>query len=563
MFDTVTTLPSASLRQALLFGINLLSLVTSNLVGASLLMLMGFNALEYSLLIAVLVTMVVCWTGVSRWFTERRVLWWLVQMGLCVVVLVGAVAISSQWWDTTNDGQTYHTDGILSLAEGWNPYRTPEPPDSIYPLWVGFFSKGPWVNAASLYRLTGTIEAGKAFQLILFVASLAIAWSVFGSQPHLPRQHAAVLSILLALNPVVVCQLLNFYVDGQLASCLTILICLMWLLDRSYDGFVLFALCMVSLLIVNLKLNGVIYLAILAGGYVLWLWVHRRPERMRVTLSLLAAGLFAVVVVGYNPFISRYLTNFLSKGDPFYPTDLHSLILVKTNTPSDLLDKDRFSRLAMSLFSQSQVSLDPTTFKIPFTVSPQEFVNFRFPDTRVGGFGPWFSGALLLSLGLGLATLWQARHTLKRLSFPVLLLILIAISIISSDQGWWPRYAPQLWVIPIIIVALVLSTAVSQWLSRGAVLVILVLFINAAIITTIYLALGIADQQTVRQDLAALHAQSLIEPLEVNFNTVPMVQWRFDREGIAYQVVEDLPRCPEGYQHRNVVFSISIVCGPE
>jgi hypothetical protein len=569
MLDRTPTTPNLA-NHALLIGIDLLCLVVATLVSASLLMLLGFSGLEYGILAAVLITAGVAWYGVGRFFSAQRVRVWITHLTAVSVILIVSTALASAWMDTTRDGQGYHSEAILSLAEGWNPYQTNTPADTVYPEWIGFFSKGAWVNAAVLYRLTGNIEAGKAFSMVLLLASLAVAYATFRTQPNLPVRHAAILSLLLAFNPVSVYQLFSFYVDGQLASCLVILVCLLLLLARRFDRLLLLALCMVTLYIVNVKLNGAIYLALLLGGYVLWLLVRRRDERWWVIRSLVVTGLIAVGFVGYNPYISQYGREFIASGNPFYPTQWYDLIQIEINTPAGLLNQDRWTRIALSILSQAQVGLGPGTLKTPFSFFPEELLNFRYPDTRLGGFGPFFSGALILAAIIALAGVWRRRSAFAQIrtqgfrvmseaAFPGLILVLLLVSVLISDQGWWARYAPQFWMLPVLTVALALPSA-SVWLRRMVLVVVFTLFINVILIVSVYLALGVLDQSTLRQELRQLQARSVTTPLEVNFNQMPMTQWRFDSWGIAYHAIHELPVCAEGQKVRNVIYTLSIIC---
>jgi hypothetical protein len=385
----------------------------------------------------------------------------------------------------------------------------------------------------------------------------------------LPARHAGILSLLLAFNPVSIYQLFSFYVDGQLASCLVILVCLLLLLVRQFDALLLLPLAMVTVLLINLKLNGPIYLVTLLGGYLVWVWTQKRVERWQVTAGLFAAGLIGMVV-GYNPYISQYVRAFLATGNPLYPTQWYDLIQIDINTPVGLLNQSRWTRLLLSIFSQSQVGLEAGTLKAPFLIVPQELLNFRHPDTRLGGFGPLFSGALVLCVLIGLGSAWLRRNRASKVSlmvwrnlpasvFPVYVLVLLTATILISDQGWWARYAPQFWMLPVLTASLALTGA-SVWLRRTAHVLVLVLFINIVLISSVYLALGILDQSTLRQDLARLQAQSAITPLEVNFNEMPMTQWRFNYWQINYLITDQLPVCTDAQELRNVIYSLSIVC---
>jgi hypothetical protein len=95
---------------------------------------------------------------------------------------------------------------------------------------------------------------------------------------------------------------------------------------------------------------------------------------------------------------------------------------------------------------------------------------------------------------------------------------------------------------------------------RVAVITLWVLLINAALVATVYIALGLPDQNVTRQEFARLKTQSETAPLEVHFNGMTMTRLRFDDNGTAYRSTDDLPACPEGQTHRNVVYSTSIIC---
>ena len=88
-------------------------------------------------------------------------------------------------------------------------------------------------------------------------------------------------------------------------------------------------------------------------------------------------------------------------------------------------------------------------------VLPKEFAAAGAIDARIGGFGPWFSGILLLSLGLIIAALrklWRKNRFLFCLFSGNLLLIFTLL--LSLSESWWPRYSPFFYLIPLLGYAL-------------------------------------------------------------------------------------------------------------
>src|SRR5262245_39570219 len=98
----------------------------------------GITALEYSLPITLVLMAAISGYSVSHYAPQQRVRLWLLNLVFCIAVLVSTTVIAAFWLDTTIDGQTYHTEAILSLSQDWNPYRSNSPDGAIFPQWTGF-----------------------------------------------------------------------------------------------------------------------------------------------------------------------------------------------------------------------------------------------------------------------------------------------------------------------------------------------------------------------------------------------------------------------------------------
>src|SRR5207249_1915485 len=136
-----------------------------------------------------------------------------------------------------------------------------------------------------------------------------------------------------------------------------------------------------------------------------------------------------------------YVTQFISKsittGNPFHPyADWTSV--VGRESPELFGNMDRVRRLAVSLFSKSEA--EPTSslkLKLPSTFSVDEIQAFAFPDVRMGGFGPLFSGAIILSIVILVVLFWKSGWRLLCAAHLLVLMGLILISALSFSESWW------------------------------------------------------------------------------------------------------------------------------
>ena len=243
------------------------------------------------------------------------------RMALAVAAILVALVAASAWislafYDVSFDGQAYHQEGVYQLAHGWNPLFT----HYISPISIDqnvkliHFPKGPWIIAAAMYRLTGRIETGKFANILLVCAAFSMAVAAFsGSRKKLSPWPVA-MAVLVAANPVALCQILTFYVDGQMASLLACLAVLCFLCVADGNPWVNLLLFEAAVLIIQVKFTGLVYVTIFFAGFFALLAWQKRPLRKPLYVALLALGL-GTFVFGKNPYVS----NFFENGHPFYP----------------------------------------------------------------------------------------------------------------------------------------------------------------------------------------------------------------------------------------------------
>ncbi|BAY47545.1 hypothetical protein SAMD00079811_51630 [Scytonema sp. HK-05] len=95
---------------------------------------------------------------------------WIVT--LFILTMLISIWISSAFYDLSWDGQVYHQKAVYHLANNWNPFKA-----KVGDIWVDHYAKGPWIYAASIYKLIGQIEVGKTFN-IAFICSYALNHNV-------------------------------------------------------------------------------------------------------------------------------------------------------------------------------------------------------------------------------------------------------------------------------------------------------------------------------------------------------------------------------------------------
>lgn len=473
-----------------------------------------------------------------------------------LLLLVGVCAwVSMAWYDLSYDGMWYHQEAVYRLAHGWNPFTqhaiAARQPDILSDrFWIEHYPKGTWLLGASLYQLTGHIEAGKAFNLLLcFAVCLLLIAHLRALSVRLPA--AILLSLLAAGNPVSLSQLFTFYNDGALVS---LWLCLLILLHRYYlqrSRVLVYAASACLLLLVNCKFSGVVF-AFLALVVFMGCCVVTRRSFARPLGVLGLATAIGVLVVGYQP----YLTNLHDYGNPCYPLlGRRTVDIISNQVDGALLRHSRFERLLLSLFSATQNNLQPLQRKYPFELRKAEQDDYRY-DTRIGGFGPWFGPILLLGL---IAFLAFALVEWRRFRLPILhalvALLTIFLCVLLFPENWWARYVPMLWLVPLVTVGLLLCLPCARgWRIAGGLLVLL-LAGNLWFSAIYWLIVLFGYNRQAAEQLHALAAASRLTPFSVQFQFHPH-RIRLEEAGVRFVEVSSID---ESRPHENLFFTKTLL----
>jgi hypothetical protein len=459
----------------------------------------------------------------------------LVVAVLLAFLVAACAGISLAFYDVSFDGQAYHQEGVYQLAQGWNPLFSGHiSPISIdQNVKLNHFPKGSWMIAAAMYRLTGRIETGKFANLLLVCAAFSVALALFARSGKKPGVWPVAMATLVAANPVTLCQLFTFYVDGQMASLLACLAALCFLSVADGNPWVNLLLVEAAILIIQVKFTGLVYVTIFFAGFFALLAWQKRRKPFYTTVLALGLGAF---VFGMNP----YVFNLLENGHPFYPffgTGEFPIITMTATTPPDFLKANRAANLAASIFSRSRDWPLQSTVKAPWQVDRDEWTAFEEPDVLTGGFGPLFPAALVLSLALLAVGMWQAGAA-TRITMAVILIIVASVLPVSAC--WWARYAPQVWLAP--LVALVpLGCAVERPnLRRLSWLVLLILSANVAGIAMVNIRANLSATRDTAAILEDLRSQA---PFKVAFGGFRSGRFRLKEAGIPFIEDEGKLKC--------------------
>jgi hypothetical protein len=487
---------------------------------------------------------------VGRYFASD---WWsFITAIVCLAFVTLAGSTILGWlYDFSGDGQWYHLPGILALAEGWNPFIAPqlgkwdtgfEQDLTNAAIYVQHYAKGVWIVAAAAYKATGLLEATKVFNLLYLVAVYLLTLSFLG-RIGLSRMWVHTLALTAAANPVILYQVPSFFVDGQLASLCTLLFVL------SLDYFhqprrrTLFLLAACVMLLINVKFTGLVYAVTIGGCFTALAFLKGwKGEGRRYALMGAISILLGSMVFGFQP----YVTNVMLKGNPFYPAvgqDEAATAATEGQfelwAPPEFLSMSRIEKLTRSVLAESSAAKSMPQWKLPFKVNKNELYIFFNTEPRYGGFGPFFGSILLAVLVLYVLAIratnskwWKAGAVLS---------ILVILSILPNPEAWWARLAPQLWLVPIILIT-ALALGASNWPRKVSAALLLMLLANSMLVAGLNWGRATEKNLAYREQLSELQKISSPGPLELftdpRFRMV--TQHRLSTNSIPYRLQDKL-----------------------
>jgi hypothetical protein len=480
-----------------------------------------------------------------------------------VLVAVGVLAISlatSAWYfDLSWDGQWYHQTAIYAIARDWNPLTDPMREFLQHlQLWVRHYAKGPWYVAAAIYQTTGNIELGKCTAPI---AGAAMGLAVFaaGLDWGLKRWKAGLVALVVAMNPVVMSELTTYLVDGIMIGYLVVAVAAVFSGFKRPQLAVILVGMLGTIASINAKFTGLVFLCFVFAAGWLWCAVLHREWLLRYTGCTALSLLLGTVVFGYNP----YVTNTIHRQQPFYPvlgsrafpslTEQGREGIELYETPKNLRGHSRFYRLAYATFGRpgnQPYRREPNAQLMwPFAARPADLFYYKYHEARVAGFGPFFSGAILIAMGLWILLLFQRS---KARWAATLAVITIVLSLSISLHLWWPRYGPQLWLLPIVPAAFVIWQARSRMALGVSWGLLSLLLVNAGIVAAVRMSWETDATFTLRHQLADLSQPGRHVEITLGHFQIPVGE-RLKTWGINFQDKGGKERVRDGAELKSVV----------
>ena len=430
---------------------------------------------------------------------------------LFLAILFGSIFVASKIYDSSYDGNSYHKGAIGMMAHGWNPvYETAEDySDSIFHIrgakiftWIDHYQNLSWIFGSTVYRVFGNIETAKSLNYLLISGTLLILMNYF-RRFKFKNSQSIILAFITVFSPVVLSQFFSFYIDGNLAITFYLYITTVSLITfelvklKTISGDLLFNFFFSICILANLKLTGILLIAagiLPLAGYLTILFIQKKIkvfDYWKLFGTTLFSILFAILVIGGT----SYVKNTFTMRNPFYPLlgDNRSDIIT-TMQPAELMGKNQIEKLLISVFSKSDnvqlYSWKALEYKLPLTWSNEEIDNLNITDTRIGGFGIFYSFIFIMSLITIISYLINVYKVKKESGTDAALykiiisciLVSILIYLVLPTENWWARYAPNIYLLTPLAAAIMFGkinqTPKSSFVKVGLVVFIITIFLN-------------------------------------------------------------------------------------
>lgn len=431
-----------------------------------------------------------CW--LARRAGSRGSMRWY-PAGLLLVLLVASLLLSAFFFDFSWDGQWYHQSAILRIAHDWNPLRQPmQGLGDRREQWLHHYAKGPWFAAATIFATSGQMELGKCIDWLMMFASF-LGTLAACLDAGLRRSRSLAIATIGAINPVVISEITTYLVDGVMVSSLVLAAAATITALRQPRPAVLAAAVAASMVCINAKFTGLVYLCFLLAAAAVWCFFQARKALAPFAFAAAGTLVLGTCVLGYNP----YVTNTWYRHQPLYPilgsAKYPSLAQQgadgneKYETPKNMVGRPLPVRFAHAIFgrpgNQPYREGRNASWMWPFTARPHDLYTYTFQDPRVAALGPFFSGGFLLSFALGVWLLFTLDSSSRwRL---LLASATIIASLLLSRHSWWPRYGPQLWFLPIVPLIFALQENTPRPQVRLAWALCAVLLVDAAVVAAV------------------------------------------------------------------------------
>jgi hypothetical protein len=388
-----------------------------------------------------------------------------------LLIALGVYALSlatcAFFVDLSYDGQDYHYTAIWALAHGWDPYRGADfgnfvAPGSDWEPWARHYPKGDWLYLAVEAASGLGYETAKNSGVLLAAAAALCTFGVLRKLGLRPW-NSGMLAVCAAANPITLTQLFMRMCDGRLGSLTAVFVCLGALAVYRREWRYLPPALLALTLAINTKFSMIPIFTCLGVAVCAAVWLNRglKPAAIGVAV-LVVCVLFATFIVGWDP----YLRNAVRKGHPFYPVmGKNHIDTMWDSRPVSLLPHHDLTRLGMSLAAAT--GYEGPVYKVPMTLTREEFDISGDPEPRFAGFGPFFLPALASALASVLLLMFRRPHTKAVAAILLVAATGVLLSTIIMPESWLARYVPQFWLCPVLIAAAAMTSNLRSLSSMG------------------------------------------------------------------------------------------------
>jgi len=220
--------------------------------------------------------------------------------------------------------------------------------------------------------------------------------------------------------------------------------------------------------LVNLKFTGLIYVILFTILVVtIAAWSQRIIPKYLIFTSFITLAL-SVFIIGFNP----YVTNIVLEKNPFAQAiDIESdSSVLDRQADSVFIKKTRFEKFFISTFS---VGKKANPKKPEFAIPLSRWKLNRGIAVRFSGFGPLFSAIFIIAI-------FQAARLRDAPS--VFLVLCVLVTVFSTSAGWWPRLAPQTWLVVCLVQLFVLASVTGATDRRVTSTILAAMILNSALV---------------------------------------------------------------------------------
>jgi hypothetical protein len=471
---------------------------------------------------------------------QRNMRLWLFSLLWIVGIVAVSFFVAQLAVDYSYDGQWYHQEMIWQLANGWNPFKEHHAPQldilTGATVWVNHYGKGMETVQATIYSLTNIIEISKAVNFILIVAAGLLFFTflqrVFNS---FSIQKQVFFTILFLLCPIVLRQAFTFLIDWALYALLLTLIPALIMYEKNQSRTALATIAAVVLLAASIKFNFLFWCSFAILCYIMyWLYKKKYQTLRKVLVTCVVSGIVAVAFVNYNPYVS----NSIDHKHPLYPLmGEGKKDIMSSNTPFSLREKSPIAQVLISLFAHPNVYLEWRG--TAFHVSEYHFCGMKSTDSRLGGFGGFFSWAMLISIGLLVASAIRGKDMFRnkrRLPYSIFAGILF-LSLFILPSSWWARYVPFFYTFPLIICLYFESEHPMPIFKKLRFIIYIMLIINA--VAAIRGVCRVYNDFTEKVNNIHTVMMQSPEPIIVHFGENMAMKIKVDKAELPYKAVTD------------------------